>query len=65
MALPWPAEIQKSLGHSHVLGPEHPYRLKASWSVAHKLLHKAAMRLRMEKFYTVIDGGHDSLSAHP
>ncbi len=45
------AEVQKSLGHSHVLAPEH--RSPAgSWAVAHKLLHKAAMRLRMEKFYT-------------
>jgi DNA polymerase-4 len=43
--------IQKSLGHSHVLAPEH--RTPAgSWAVAHKLLHKAAMRLRMEKFHT-------------
>ncbi len=42
---------QKSLGHSHVLGPE--YRtLDGAWAVAHKLLHKAAMRLRMEKFHT-------------
>ena len=44
------SEIQKSLGHSHVLGPE--FRsADGAWSVAHKLLHKAAMRLRMEKFY--------------
>jgi DNA polymerase IV len=43
--------IQKSLGHSHVLGPEHRSQ-QGSWAVAHKLLHKAAMRLRMEKFYT-------------
>ncbi|WP_433967439.1 DNA polymerase thumb domain-containing protein [Tunturiibacter gelidiferens] len=43
--------IQKSLGHSHVLGPEHRSH-EGSWAVAHKLLHKAAMRLRMEKFYT-------------
>ena len=42
--------IQKSLGHSHVLGPEHRTP-EGSWAVAHKLLHKAAMRLRMEKFY--------------
>ena len=42
--------IQKSLGHSHVLGPEHRTQ-DGSWAVAHKLLHKAAMRLRMEKFY--------------
>ena len=48
---PVPTEIQKSLGHSHVLGPE--FRsAEGAWSVAHKLLHKAAMRLRMEKFYT-------------
>jgi len=44
------AEIQKSLGHSHVLAPEHR-SVEGSWAVAHKLLHKAAMRLRMEKFY--------------
>jgi DNA polymerase-4 len=42
--------VQKSLGHSHVLGPEHRSPAGA-WSVAHKLLHKAAMRLRMEKFH--------------
>ena len=48
---PVPSEIQKSLGHSHVLGPE--FRsAEGAWAVAHKLLHKAAMRLRMEKFYT-------------
>jgi len=43
-------DIQKSLGHSHVLAPEHRTP-DGSWAVAHKLLHKAAMRLRMEKFY--------------
>jgi DNA polymerase-4 len=43
--------IQKSLGHSHVLGPEHRTP-EGAWAVAHKLLHKAAMRLRMEHFYT-------------
>jgi DNA polymerase-4 len=44
-------DIQKSLGHSHVLGPE--FRSEdGSWAVAHKLLHKASMRLRMEHFYT-------------
>jgi DNA polymerase-4 len=43
--------VQKSLGHSHVLGPE--YRtLEGAWAVTHKLVHKAAMRLRMEKFHT-------------
>jgi len=47
---PVPAEMQKSLGHSHVLGPE--FRTdEGAWSVAHKLMHKAAMRLRMEHFY--------------
>jgi len=45
---PIAAEMQKSLGHSHVLGPDHRNR-EGSWAVAHKLLHKAAMRLRMEK----------------
>jgi DNA polymerase IV len=44
------ADVQKSLGHSHVLAPEHRSP-EGSWAVAHKLLHKAAMRLRMEHFY--------------
>ncbi len=35
----------KSISHSHVLAPELRTREKA-WAVAHKLLHKAAMRLR-------------------
>jgi DNA polymerase-4 len=43
--------IQKTLGHSHVLGPEYRNQTGA-WAIAHKLLHKAAMRLRMEKFHT-------------
>ena len=43
--------IQKSLGHSHVLGPEHRSQ-DGAWAIAHKLLHKAAMRLRMEHFHT-------------
>ena len=48
---PVPADLQKSLGHSHVMGPE--FRSdEGAWSVAHKLLHKASMRLRMEHFYT-------------
>jgi DNA polymerase IV len=38
-------EVQKSLGHSHVLAPEHRSP-EGSWAVAHKLLHKAAMRLQ-------------------
>ena len=47
---PVPSEIQKSLGHSHVMGPE--FRSDdGAWAVAHKLLHKASMRLRMEHFY--------------
>ena len=48
---PVASEIQKSLGHSHVMAPE--FRSdEGAWAVANKLLHKAAMRLRMEKFYT-------------
>jgi DNA polymerase-4 len=47
--------IQKSLGHSHVLGPEHRSP-EGAWAVAHKLLHKAAMRLRMEHFYAASMG---------
>lgn len=35
----------KSIGHQHVLAPEMRTEEKA-WAVAHKLLHKAAMRLR-------------------
>jgi DNA polymerase-4 len=38
-------EHQKSISHSHVLSPEMRDAEKA-WAVAHKLLHKAAMRLR-------------------
>jgi DNA polymerase-4 len=38
-------ENMKSLSHQHVLGPEMRTPEKA-WAVAHKLLHKAAMRLR-------------------
>jgi DNA polymerase-4 len=45
------SDLQKSLGHSHVLGPEHRAP-QGAWAVAHKLLHKAAMRLRMEHFHT-------------
>ena len=48
---PVASDVQKSLGHSHVLGPE--FRTPdGAWAVAHKLLHKAAMRLRMENFHT-------------
>ena len=38
-------EHLKSISHSHVLAPEMRTADKA-WAVAHKLLHKAAMRLR-------------------
>jgi len=47
---PVASDLQKSLGHSHVLGPEHRSQ-DGAWAVAHKLLHKAAMRLCMEKFH--------------
>ncbi len=47
---PVSGDVQKSLGHSHVLAPHHRSP-EGAWAVAHKLLHKAAMRLRMEKFY--------------
>jgi DNA polymerase IV len=40
-------EHQKSISHSHVLAPEMRTPEKA-WAVAHKLLHKAAMRLRLQ-----------------
>lgn len=43
-------EHLKSLSHQHVLGPEMRTSEKA-WAVAHKLLHKAAMRLRKEKLW--------------
>ncbi|MDE3150311.1 MAG: DNA polymerase [Acidobacteriota bacterium] len=39
------AEHLRSLSHQHVLAPEMRTEEKA-WAVAHKLLHKAAMRLR-------------------
>src|SRR5580692_10188886 len=39
------ADHLKSISHSHVLAPEMRTAEKA-WAVAHKLLHKAAMRLR-------------------
>jgi DNA polymerase-4 len=40
----------KSISHSHVLAPEMRTKEKA-WAVAHKLLHKAAMRLRSHKLW--------------
>lgn len=39
------SEHLQSLSHQHVLGPEMRSAEKA-WAVAHKLLHKAALRLR-------------------
>jgi DNA polymerase-4 len=44
------SDVQKSLGHSHVMAPEFRSE-EGAWAVLNKLLHKAAMRLRMEKFY--------------
>lgn len=44
------SDVQKSLGHSHVMAPEFRSE-EGAWAIANKLLHKAAMRLRMEKFY--------------
>ncbi len=46
---------QKSLGHSHVMGPQHRTD-EGAWAVAHKLLHKAAMRLRMGGYYAGVMG---------
>ncbi len=43
-------EYPKSVGHQHVLPPE--FRtLEGAYAIAHKLLHKAAMRLRMQKLW--------------
>ena len=43
-------EHAKSMGHEHVLGPE-LRTLEGTYATAHKLLHKAAMRLRMHKLW--------------
>ncbi|HEY6488691.1 MAG: DNA polymerase [Terracidiphilus sp.] len=43
-------EHNKSISHSHVLAPEMRTPEKA-WAVAHKLLHKAAMRLRAAELW--------------
>jgi DNA polymerase IV len=43
-------EHNKSISHSHVLAPEMRTPEKA-WAVAHKLLHKAAMRLRTAELW--------------
>jgi DNA polymerase-4 len=44
-------EHAKSISHQHVLAPEMRTAEKA-WAVAHKLLHKAAMRLRAGGLWT-------------
>jgi DNA polymerase-4 len=43
-------EHAKSMGHQHVLAPafRNP---ESAWAVAHKLLHKAAMRIRKDKLW--------------
>ncbi len=43
-------EHQKSISHSHVLAPEMRKPEKA-WAVAHKLIHRAAMRLRAQRLW--------------
>jgi DNA polymerase-4 len=44
-------EHQKSISQSHVLGPE-LRTAEGAYAVLHKLLHKAAMRLRAAKLWT-------------
>ena len=44
------AEHTKSMSHQHVLAPE-LRTIEGAWAVAHKLLHKAAMRMRGEKLW--------------
>jgi DNA polymerase-4 len=43
-------EHQKSISHSHMLPPEFRTR-EGAYAIAHKLLHKAAMRLRRDKLW--------------
>jgi DNA polymerase-4 len=43
-------EHQKSISHSHMLPPEFRSR-DGAYAIAHKLLHKAAMRLRRDKLW--------------
>lgn len=45
------AEHPKSISHSHVLPPE-LRTIEGGYAVAHKLLHKAAMRLRSARMWT-------------
>jgi DNA polymerase-4 len=67
------AEHAKSLSHQHVLGPEMRTPEKA-WAVAHKLLHKAAMRLRAADLWAsriglvigfAVPRGENSPVSHP
>jgi DNA polymerase-4 len=44
-------EHQKSISQSHVLGPE-LRTMEGAYAVLHKLLHKAAMRLRSARLWT-------------
>ncbi len=66
-------EHLKSLSHQHVLGPEMRTAEKA-WAVAHKLLHKAAMRLRAGRLWASCIGlaigfavprGESTPASHP
>ena len=43
-------EHQKSISHSHMLPPEFRSR-DGAYAIAHKLLHKAAMRLRRDRLW--------------
>ncbi|HWE87733.1 MAG TPA: hypothetical protein VG267_22510 [Terracidiphilus sp.] len=52
----------KSISHQHVLAPELRNQEKA-WAVAHKLLHKAAMRLRSNHLWASSVGLAVGLSA--
>lgn len=49
--VPLPETHRHSIGHSHVLPPEQR-TLSGAYQVARRLLHKAAMRLRQENFWT-------------
>ncbi|HUY94245.1 MAG TPA: hypothetical protein VMU71_03060 [Terracidiphilus sp.] len=55
-------EHLKSISHQHVLAPELRTPEKA-WAVAHKLLHKAAMRLRSNRLWAASVGLAVGLSA--
>jgi DNA polymerase-4 len=50
-------EHQKSISHSHVLSPE-LRTIEGAYAVLHKLLHKAAMRLRTARMWTTNLGLH-------